>query len=61
VVARTATTGLVGLGLPEVCLKVVLALLAAASLITVIQRMVIVRRQALASRDVAAGGVSTGG
>jgi CDP-diacylglycerol---glycerol-3-phosphate 3-phosphatidyltransferase len=60
-VAVLATTGLVGLGLPEVCLKVVLALLAAASLITVIQRMVIVRRQALVSRDVAAGGVSTGG
>ncbi|MHB8185583.1 MAG: phosphatidylinositol phosphate synthase [Dermatophilaceae bacterium] len=39
-------TGLVGLGLPEVLLAVVLALLALASLITVIQRMLEVRRQA---------------
>jgi len=39
-------TGLVGLGLPEAVLAVVLALLALASLITVIQRMLEVRRQA---------------
>ncbi len=39
-------TGLVGLGVPEVLLTVVLALLALASLITVIQRMFEVRRQA---------------
>jgi CDP-diacylglycerol--glycerol-3-phosphate 3-phosphatidyltransferase len=49
-----ATTGLVGLrehtgvGLPEVALEVVLALLAVASAVTVVQRMVVVRRQALA-------------
>ena len=39
-------TGLVGLGAPEALLTVVLALLALASLITVIQRMLEVRRQA---------------
>ncbi|GFZ80254.1 phosphatidylinositol phosphate synthase [Nesterenkonia alkaliphila] len=39
-------TGFVGLGLPEVVLLVVLALLAAASLITVIQRITTVVRQA---------------
>jgi CDP-diacylglycerol--glycerol-3-phosphate 3-phosphatidyltransferase len=39
-------TGLVGLGMPEVVLAVVLALLALASLITVVQRMLEVRRQA---------------
>ena len=39
-------TGLVGLGLPEALLTVVLSLLALASLITVIQRMLEVRRQA---------------
>jgi CDP-diacylglycerol--glycerol-3-phosphate 3-phosphatidyltransferase len=37
----------VGLGLPEVVLTVVLALLAVASLVTVFQRMLLVRRQAL--------------
>ncbi len=41
------TTGFVGLGLPEIVLTVVLALLALASLITVVQRMLAVRRQAL--------------
>jgi len=46
VVVLTAT-GLVGLGVPEVLLTVVLALLAVASLITVVQRMLEVRRQAL--------------
>jgi CDP-diacylglycerol--glycerol-3-phosphate 3-phosphatidyltransferase len=46
-VAVLVTTGLVGLGLPEVVLGVVLALLAAASLVTVVQRMLTVRRQAL--------------
>ena len=46
-VAVLAATGLVGLGdVPEVLLTVVLALLAA-SLITVAQRMLTVRRQAL--------------
>jgi CDP-diacylglycerol--glycerol-3-phosphate 3-phosphatidyltransferase len=50
-VAVLVTTGLVGLGLPEVVLAVVLALLALASLVTVVQRMVTVRRQAFASAD----------
>ena len=45
-VAVLIATGLVGLGVPEVLLTVVLALLALASLITVIQRMLEVRRQA---------------
>ena len=45
-VAVLIATGLVGLGAPEVVLTVVLALLALASLITVIQRMLEVRRQA---------------
>ncbi len=48
-VAVLVTTGLVGLGLPEVVLAVVLALLALAILITVVQRMLTVRRQAFAS------------
>lgn len=47
-VAVLAATGLVGLGVPEVLLWVVLAILALASLVTVIQRMLTVRRQALA-------------
>jgi CDP-diacylglycerol--glycerol-3-phosphate 3-phosphatidyltransferase len=42
------TTGLVGLGMPDVVLLVVLALLAVASVVTVVQRMLFVRRQALA-------------
>ncbi len=46
-VAVLLATGLVGLGLPEVLLTVVLALLAVASLVTVVQRMLEVRRQAL--------------
>jgi CDP-diacylglycerol--glycerol-3-phosphate 3-phosphatidyltransferase len=46
-VAVLAATGLVGLGLPEVLLTVVLALLAVASFITVCQRVLTVRRQAL--------------
>jgi CDP-diacylglycerol---glycerol-3-phosphate 3-phosphatidyltransferase len=45
VVVLTAT-GLVGLGVPEVLLTVVLAVLALLSLITVVQRMLEVRRQA---------------
>jgi CDP-diacylglycerol--glycerol-3-phosphate 3-phosphatidyltransferase len=48
-VAVLVATGLVGLGLPDVVLTVVLALLALASLITVVQRMLTVRRQALAA------------
>lgn len=46
-VATLAATGLVGLGVPEVLLTVVLALLALASFITVCQRVLTVRRQAL--------------
>ncbi len=45
-VAVLAATGLVGLGLPEVVLGVVLVILALASLITIVQRMMLVRRQA---------------
>ncbi|HPF81386.1 phosphatidylinositol phosphate synthase [Nostocoides australiense] len=48
-VAVLVSTFLVGLGVPEVLLGVVLALLAFASLITVIQRMWAVRVQALAA------------
>lgn len=48
-VAVLVATGFVGLGLPRVVLTVVLALLALASLITVVQRMLMVRRQALAA------------
>ncbi|CCH75975.1 CDP-diacylglycerol--inositol 3-phosphatidyltransferase [Nostocoides japonicum T1-X7] len=47
-VAVLVTTGLVGWFLPEIVLTVVLALLALASLVTVVQRMLAVRRQALA-------------
>lgn len=47
-VAVLVATGLVGLGLPEVVLGIVLALLAVASFITVLQRMLTVRRQAFA-------------
>lgn len=46
-VAVLLATGLVGLGLPEPVLAVVLALLAVASLVTVVQRILEVRRQAL--------------
>jgi CDP-diacylglycerol---glycerol-3-phosphate 3-phosphatidyltransferase len=53
-VAVLVTTGFVGLGLPDVVLTVVLALLAVASLITVVQRMLEVRRQALPSTGPAA-------
>ena len=49
-VAVLAATGLVGLGLPRMLLTVVLALLAVASLVTVVQRILEVRRQAFAAR-----------
>lgn len=49
VVVVLFATGLVGLGVPEVLLTVVLALLALASLITVVQRMLEVRRQAFSA------------
>ena len=48
-VAVLVTTGLCGLGLPEVVLGVVLALLAVASLVTVVQRMLLVRKQAFSA------------
>ena len=44
-------TGLVGFGLPKVILGVVLAVLAVASFITVLQRMIAVHRQAIAAID----------
>ncbi|WP_337062693.1 phosphatidylinositol phosphate synthase [Kineococcus sp. G2] len=50
-VAVLAATALVGLGVPRPFLTVVLALLAVASLVTVVQRMAEVRRQALAAAD----------
>ncbi len=46
-VAVLVTTGFVGWFVPEIALTVVLALLALASLVTVVQRMLEVRRQAL--------------
>lgn len=49
-VAVLFTTGLVGLGLPTVVLTVVLGVLALASAITVVQRMLEVRRQAFAAQ-----------
>lgn len=42
-------TGLVGLGLPDMLLLIVLILLAIASLVTVFQRVLTVRRQAMAA------------
>ena len=48
-VSTLVTTGLVGLGLPQVVLTVVLAVLAVASAGTILQRMLLVRLQALAS------------
>jgi CDP-diacylglycerol--glycerol-3-phosphate 3-phosphatidyltransferase len=46
-VAVLLASGLVGLGLPTQLLTVVLAVLAVASLVTVVQRVLAVRRQAL--------------
>ena len=65
-VAVLVTTGLVGLkktfsvGLPEVVLLVVLALLALASLVTVVQRMLAVRTQAWAKLHAERAAESTG-
>jgi CDP-diacylglycerol--glycerol-3-phosphate 3-phosphatidyltransferase len=50
-VAVLLATGLVGLGLPPVVLLVVLALLAVASLVTVVQRILVVRHQAFAALE----------
>jgi CDP-diacylglycerol--glycerol-3-phosphate 3-phosphatidyltransferase len=47
-VSVLVVTGFTGLGLPEVVLLVTLSLLAFASFVTVVQRVVSVRRQALA-------------
>ncbi|MGL5858748.1 MAG: phosphatidylinositol phosphate synthase [Angustibacter sp.] len=46
-VAVLVTTAFVGLGMPDAVLTVVLGLLAAASLVTVVQRILAVRQQAL--------------
>jgi CDP-diacylglycerol--glycerol-3-phosphate 3-phosphatidyltransferase len=54
-VAVLVATGFVGLGLPDWVLTVVLGLLALASLITVVQRMLEVRRQALRTTPPPAG------
>lgn len=48
-VAALVTTGLVGLGLPEVVLTVVLGLLAVASFVTILQRVLVVRQQVVAA------------
>jgi CDP-diacylglycerol--glycerol-3-phosphate 3-phosphatidyltransferase len=45
--AVLVATALVGVGVPQIVLVVVLGLLAVASFVTVIQRMVVVRRQAV--------------
>lgn len=45
--AVLVATALIGVGVPQVVLVVVLGLLAVASFVTVIQRMVVVRRQAV--------------
>jgi CDP-diacylglycerol--glycerol-3-phosphate 3-phosphatidyltransferase len=55
VLVTTGLVGLPGLHLPLVVLKVVLTLLAVASLITVVQRMLTVRRQVLDRAKVGAG------
>ena len=47
-VSVLVVTGFTGLGLPHVVLQVTLALLATASLVTIIQRVATVRRQSLA-------------
>ena len=57
-VATLVTTGLVGLGLPEVVLTVVLGLLAVASFVTILQRVLLVRQQVIAAE--AAGTTPSG-
>ena len=47
-VSVLVVTGFTGLGLPHIVLQMTLALLATASLVTIIQRVATVRRQALA-------------
>lgn len=58
-VVTLIATGLVGIGLPDALLAVVLALLALASLVTVFQRVLLVRQQALAARQAARSEAST--
>lgn len=58
-VAVLLTTGFVGIGLPEEFLLAVLALLAVASLITVVQRILHVRTQALAAAGPATSSPAT--
>ncbi len=60
-VAVLVATGLVGLGVPQALLTAVLALLALASLVTVVQRMLTVRRQALAAEAAAGPGPEPAG
>ena len=50
-IATLVAAGLVGIGVPAVVLTVVLCLLAAASFVTVVQRMVTVRRQWLTAHE----------
>ena len=57
-VAALVTTGLVGLGLPEIVLTVVLGLLAVASVVTILQRVLLVRQQVIAAE--AAGTTPSG-
>ena len=57
-VATLVTTGLVGLGLPEIVLTVVLGLLAVASFVTILQRVLLVRQQVVAAE--AAGTTPSG-
>ncbi|MGO1166726.1 MAG: phosphatidylinositol phosphate synthase [Janibacter sp.] len=52
-VVALVTTGFVGMGLPEVVLKVVLALLVVASVVTILQRILFVRQQCLADEAAA--------
>lgn len=58
-VAALVTTGLVGMGLPDIVLKVVLALLVVASFVTILQRILIVRQQVRAGEAGAAGATAT--
>ncbi|MBI9115305.1 phosphatidylinositol phosphate synthase [Sanguibacter suaedae] len=60
-VVSLLAAGLVGLGLPVVVLVVALAVLAAASGVTVVQRMATVRTQALATRTTPGAAPSPGG
>ncbi|WP_434966756.1 phosphatidylinositol phosphate synthase [Janibacter indicus] len=57
-VAALVTTGLVGLGLPEIVLTVVLGLLAVASFVTILQRVLLVRQQVIVAE--AAGTTPSG-